>query len=139
MLRHLFVYGTLRSECARGALAELMRRQRLIGQARVRGRLYDLGWYPGAVIDRESETEVCGQIYELTDGQALDALDVYEGYCPSDEGNSLFLRRETVAVLDDGRTVRCWIYVFNRDVSDAESIAGGDYVEHLRRKLSKQR
>ncbi|MER3427793.1 MAG: gamma-glutamylcyclotransferase [Pyrinomonas sp.] len=136
MLGYLFVYGTLRSECARGAVAELLRRQRLFGPARVRGRLYDLGHYPGAAIDEESATEVCGQIYELTDEQTLAALDAYEGYHPSDERGSLFLRSETVAALDDGRKVPCWIYVYNGDLRNAELIASGDYIEHLRSKLS---
>jgi gamma-glutamylcyclotransferase (GGCT)/AIG2-like uncharacterized protein YtfP len=45
------VYGTLRPGRAPAAVAAVVATLRPLGAARVRGRLYDLGAYPGAVPD----------------------------------------------------------------------------------------
>lgn len=45
----LFVYGTLRSGFQSPAYSYISRYFTLIGEAKVKGRLYDLGDYPAAV------------------------------------------------------------------------------------------
>jgi gamma-glutamylcyclotransferase (GGCT)/AIG2-like uncharacterized protein YtfP len=60
---HLFVYGTLRSEARHPMHRVLKRYGEFVGVGRVRGKLYDLGKFPGAVPADGSSLQ--GQI-ELT-------------------------------------------------------------------------
>jgi gamma-glutamylcyclotransferase (GGCT)/AIG2-like uncharacterized protein YtfP len=64
MPEYLFVYGTLLPGVGPIRLRELTRRLRPVGLATVRGRLYDLGAYPGVVVDAVGD-EVAGYVYEL--------------------------------------------------------------------------
>src|SRR4051794_6778720 len=47
----LFVYGTLLPGQAPPAMRDLIARMSDLGPATVRGRLYDLGAYPGIILD----------------------------------------------------------------------------------------
>ena len=92
---HLFVYGTLRSVSNNRYARMLAAHARLIGPARVPGRLYDFGEYPGA---RPGDGWITGEIFQLLDPAAtLAALDDYEG--PEYE-------RALILVND----LDCWIY-----------------------------
>jgi gamma-glutamylcyclotransferase (GGCT)/AIG2-like uncharacterized protein YtfP len=93
---HLFVYGTLR----RGAGAShLLAGCRLLGEASVTGRLYDVaGRYPALVL--EGDGPVWGEVWAVPD-RVLAALDRYEGV-----GEGLFAR---VRVEAGGSA--CWTYV----------------------------
>jgi gamma-glutamylcyclotransferase (GGCT)/AIG2-like uncharacterized protein YtfP len=114
--RHLFVYGTLRPGHAPPEIAAAVRRLREVGGATVHGRVYDLGGYPGAVLDGSAATTIDGIVLRLTaDASVLAALDAYEGFYPTDAARSLFLRTQTVVTLRDGRPLACWIYVWNGD------------------------
>src|SRR2546423_9138118 len=102
MTEHLFVCGTLLPEYVSGEMANLMGSLRCVGEAEVSGRLYDLGEYPGAVLDPSSPTKVSGLLYELPDDQSiLRALDLYEGFNPNNLENSLFVRKQITATLSD--------------------------------------
>jgi len=98
-----------------------------IGPARVRGRLYDFGAYPGAILDDSSDSSISGQVFELPDGDLLASLDDYEAFDPEDGAGSLFVRVKRPVTLADGRQVECWIYVFDGDPGGAPIVAGGDY------------
>ena len=65
MTHHLFVYGTLSPRHAPLEIAATVRRLRPVGQASVRGRLYDLGEYPGAVLSEKSRSVIRGEVFEL--------------------------------------------------------------------------
>ena len=109
-------------------IAPIVKRLRRIGAAYVRGRLYDLGGYPGAIIDQSSNTSIHGELVELpADKTTLDALDAYEEFDSSNPEKSLFVRKKTKIKLANGRTVEGWIYVYNRDPGDAPIIRGGNY------------
>ncbi|HEX8749061.1 MAG TPA: gamma-glutamylcyclotransferase family protein [Pyrinomonadaceae bacterium] len=65
MSKHLiFVYGTLREGGVR-AMPVLFPHSKLIGQAFVAGSLYDMGEYPGLLLD-ESNSAVAGKSMRLT-------------------------------------------------------------------------
>ena len=114
--RYLFVYGTLRPGHAPAGIAAQVGTLRELGPAAIRGTLYDLGAYPGAVIDRSAGTTIDGTILRLPDDPSvLAALDAYEGFVPTDRARSLFVRARTSATLADGRRLACWVYVYNRD------------------------
>ncbi|MDO5291050.1 MAG: gamma-glutamylcyclotransferase family protein [Pseudomonadota bacterium] len=80
---HVAVYGTLRA----GGINDIRRLApdiALLGHTRLHGRLYDLGWYPGLVLD-EAAPPVLAEVYALH--PALEqALDGIEGLWPTDLG-----------------------------------------------------
>jgi len=60
----LFVYGTLRSGFQNPAYSYISRYFTLVGAAKVKGRLYDLGDYPAA-IPVEEEHFIVGELYKI--------------------------------------------------------------------------
>ena len=127
-VRHVFVYGTLLPGLAPPAIADAVRRLRVVGPATVPGRLYHLGAYPGCVLDGECDDLIHGQLLELPDDPAvLERLDWYEGYAAHDDAGSLFLRTVCDVALADGRRIPSWVYVYNRPVPPARLISGGRY------------
>ncbi|HKP87483.1 MAG TPA: gamma-glutamylcyclotransferase family protein [Blastocatellia bacterium] len=129
MKGYLFVYGTLLPGHAPDEIARVAEKLRLVGPAHVRGQLYDLGDYPGAILDSSSDDAIFGQVFELPDDEsALRSLDSYEGFDSEDPQDSLFIRRKARASLDDGRTLECWVYAYNRNPQTAPLIESGNYV-----------
>lgn len=129
----LFVYGTLRRESG-DRMAELLdRHARCLGRARARGRLYDVGAYPGLKEALSSDDWVHGELYELHDPElSLPELDGYEGCGPEDPPPHLFERR-LEAVYPAGRDpVRCWVYFYVPSVDEGRRIPSGDYLTETR-------
>jgi gamma-glutamylcyclotransferase (GGCT)/AIG2-like uncharacterized protein YtfP len=125
---HLFVYGTLSPRHAPPEIAATVRRLRPVGQASVRGRLYDLGEYPGAILSKTSRSVIRGEVFELPgDSQTLSSLDNYEGFEPRKPSSSLFVRRMWPVLMDDGTRLRCWVYVYNGDTRQAQPVRSGRY------------
>ena len=128
MKSYLFAYGTLLPGHAPGEITASVDRLRSIGRGRIRGRLYDLGEYPGAILDAAADTAVSGVVLELPqDPAVLRSLDEYEGYDPADPDASLFVRKNCPIELFDGRELQCWVYVYNRDPGEAPLVSSGDY------------
>jgi gamma-glutamylcyclotransferase (GGCT)/AIG2-like uncharacterized protein YtfP len=131
MNQYLFAYGTLMPAHAPAELGEIVRQFRRIGRGSVRGRLYDLGDYPGAVLV-EGPDSIYGEVYRLpADQEILRKLDEYEGFDPSDPGGSLFARTKCPVRLENSEELSCWVYIYNRDPGSAKLVPGGDYL-HLR-------
>lgn len=149
----LAVYGTLRSDVAPlirdPALKEQAARARrslgkLVGRCRIRGRLVDLGEYPGLVL--AGDRSVTGELYELpVEGagsgepydfrSAIATIDAYEGLDPDDPTGSDYVRRSVALVHPANETA--WVYVLNNPPRDAEPLATGDWAEVYRRKLGR--
>jgi len=127
-VRHLFAYGTLLDGLRPAGITRAAERLGALGPATVRGRLYDLGEYPGLVLD-PAANEVHGTIFTVPDDAALAALDAYEGFEPEEPARSLFVRTRVAATLPDGRPLNCLVYVYNRDPAGAPVIASGRYRE----------
>lgn len=130
MNKHLvFVYGSLR----RGSERPMSLRfpgARFIAGARASGSLYDLGAYPGLLLD-EPASSVTGEVYEV-DEETLSELDEFEA--------SSYYRREQVEISlgDDERT--CWVYVPEREpdfYSGRTLIESGDWIEYARTKTDR--
>jgi gamma-glutamylcyclotransferase (GGCT)/AIG2-like uncharacterized protein YtfP len=127
---YLFVYGSLRSS-ATGALGR-RERQRLqreatsLGAATLRGRLYDLGRYPGAVPGSDPTELVHGEVYRLHDAAAsLPWLDAYEGYDPQQPTAGEYQRQELRVTLAAGSEQRAWTYVYQRDCAQLPQLPDG--------------
>jgi gamma-glutamylcyclotransferase (GGCT)/AIG2-like uncharacterized protein YtfP len=125
----LFVYGTLRQASAHVRALSLRQRARYLGTARVRGRLYDLGVYPGLVAPAGPDDWVTGDLFELREPAAtLAEMDHYEGCTAEGDGSGLYERKQTEVVREGGERLTAWVYVYCRPVREAQRIVSGDYL-----------
>jgi gamma-glutamylcyclotransferase (GGCT)/AIG2-like uncharacterized protein YtfP len=117
---HLFVYGTLRRG-SKNKFARLLHAQaEFVGNARMRGRLYRLGCYPGAVSTNQVGEWIRGELYNVEDPRwILSALDGYEG--PQYERVKLEVQ------LDSGGQIEAWVYLF-RGKPHGTRIPSGDWL-----------
>jgi gamma-glutamylcyclotransferase (GGCT)/AIG2-like uncharacterized protein YtfP len=124
----LFTYGTLRPGHASGKIASVAARLQPECEGYIHGVLYDLGRYPGALIDANSERKIFGQVSKLPDDpECLRALDAYEDYDPKSPPTSLYLREVHPVHLADGSTRLCWVYVYNQPIGSARIVESGRY------------
>lgn len=129
--RFVFVYGTLmkgfEDDWQKSAGASF------VGRGKIKGKLYDLDEYPGAVCaPRNSQDFVNGELYELRDPTAATRiLDDYEEFLPLLPDKSLFVRAAVPVWLEDRRREHAWVYFYNRPVDKARLIASGDYRDKL--------
>jgi gamma-glutamylcyclotransferase (GGCT)/AIG2-like uncharacterized protein YtfP len=80
METHVFVYGTLRKDTRGQVLSPLCRDWIFLGYGTVAGELYDFGAYPGAVRADGTDAHIFGEVYELSDPEAMiPPIDRYEG------------------------------------------------------------
>jgi gamma-glutamylcyclotransferase (GGCT)/AIG2-like uncharacterized protein YtfP len=125
MSKHLvFVYGSLRRGCA-GAMSLRFPDSKFIANAQVMGSLYDLGAYPGLLLN-EANSPVVGEIYEVDD-ETLKQLDEFEA-------SSNYLRKQ-VEVSLGSQSSRCWTYEPDPEFySLREIISSGDWIEYAKTK-----
>jgi gamma-glutamylcyclotransferase (GGCT)/AIG2-like uncharacterized protein YtfP len=130
MPRHLFVYGTLRSEFPHPLALRLKSQAKLVGKGSAHGILYDFGRYPGAVFKADSRSRIIGEVFALNNAERLLAeLDHYEG--AAEPGNPF--RRVPIRVhLDLGGTIDAWSYAMNEAPVPPRRIASGDFILHGR-------
>ncbi len=129
---YLFVYGTLLPELAPAGMQKIVRQLEFINAGCVGGRLYDLGEYPGAVIDTASESVIIGKLFRLPEPmEVLARLDEYEGFDQASPDDSLFRRVSGEVTLAGARKIAGWIYVLNRCRTDAVLIPDGNYLNWL--------
>ena len=132
-----FVYGTLR--CG-GELHQFVRQWVLQRhQARTRGTLVDLGWFPGFVAPRRGERRtVTGELLEARDLlQLLEVTDDLEGFRGFDVGYSLGqYRRALVRLRRPPDHPLAWIYVCTRAGGHPE-IAHGDWMRWNRERRTR--
>jgi gamma-glutamylcyclotransferase (GGCT)/AIG2-like uncharacterized protein YtfP len=124
---YMFVYGTLLPRLAPPEIEPTVRRLRRVGQGTIRGRLFDFGEYPAAVLTRNGPT-IKGLVFEVpNDPEVLNRLDEFEGFDPAKPKSSLFVRKRRRAEMQDGTKIFCWVYAYNGSVKEARPVATGDY------------
>ena len=132
----LFVYGSLRSGFKSPAYDYISRFFSLSGEARVKGKLYDLGEYPAAVPYSE-EKFIVGELYVIKDQRefswAMGQLDDYEGV-NVETGEAPLYRREITEVTCNGEKSKAWIYWYNSDTSGKPIVPSGDILQYLKEK-----
>jgi gamma-glutamylcyclotransferase (GGCT)/AIG2-like uncharacterized protein YtfP len=127
----VFFYGTLMAGFDRRRRAGIDQKLTYVGRGSIRAALFDLGIYPAAV--PAPEGLVWGEVYEMADPEAvLAALDDIEGYRPDDPDRSLYARAKADVVLPDASHAQAWVYFYNAPLGQAERIASGDYLEHVK-------
>jgi gamma-glutamylcyclotransferase (GGCT)/AIG2-like uncharacterized protein YtfP len=125
MSKHLvFVYGSLRRGSA-GAMSTRFPGSKFIADATVSGSLYDLGAYPGLLLN-ESSSSVVGQVYEVDD-ELLKRLDDFEA-------SSNYRRRQVEISLGNERRL-CWTYEPDPEFYSLHTlITSGDWIEYAKTK-----
>lgn len=126
---HLFVYGSLRSGFKSEAYNYVSKYFRLICDAKVQGKLYNMGDYPAGQPTNE-DCYIIGELYSIINpdefGFAIAQLDDYEGIYAEEDEQPLFRREKNMAICQDGKATEAWVYWFNGDVTNKPCIASGD-------------
>lgn len=132
----LFVYGSLRSGFRSPMYEYISRYFSFMGEAKVKGKLFDLGTYP-AGIPTEEESFVVGELYAVKSEEefswAIGQLDDYEGVTVETEETQLY-RRDLADVYINDKITKAWIYWYNEDVSGKPVIESGDLIQYIQTK-----
>lgn len=130
---YMFVYGSLRSGFRNPAYDYLTQYFSLLGNAVVRGKLYDNGLYPVAV-PTEEDVVLHGELYKINNPLEMDwafmQLDDYEGL-NVEQGETPLYRRGLVSVFKDGAELPAWVYWFNGSTEGLPEIEGGDMMKYF--------
>ena len=125
-----FAYGTLRRGFSRHKYLEFLRAQYL-SRGAARGKLFNLGDYPGAVPSTNPADFVVGEVYRLPGpARALKLLDEWEGIRPESPVSGLFRREIAEIELGNGTVIEAWIYWLNRWHNPKRRIRSGDYTRN---------
>ncbi|GAA4314959.1 gamma-glutamylcyclotransferase [Mucilaginibacter gynuensis] len=127
----LFVYGTLLlSDNDFGRY--LKNNCTFFSHGRFKGKLFDIGEYPGAIIDQSGNHYVHGSIYKLHNAdKVLKILDEYEGVGENEIQPNLYTRGILQVDTTDG-SYPCWVYLYNWPLDAKVFIEGGDYLKYKR-------
>lgn len=127
----VFFYGTLMGGFDRRRRAGIDTRMTFLGRGRIEADLFDLGLFPAAV--PAPGHHVWGEVYEVDDDATVMArLDEIEGYQPAEPDSSLYTRTAVPVEFESGDVDTVWVYFYNAPLGQAERIASGDYLDHLR-------
>jgi gamma-glutamylcyclotransferase (GGCT)/AIG2-like uncharacterized protein YtfP len=130
LISNIFVYGTLREGRLEHVLPEIKRFVTYSEKGYVKGRLFDVGDFPGARPARLDNKKVYGQLIEIKPEHESDVfkeLDEYEEYNPSNPDSSLFVRKKVNVVTKEGKNINAWIYWYNHKVNNLKEITDGIY------------
>ncbi len=130
MSNYLFVYGTLRRRSRHPMARRLAQAAHHVGVARIAGRLYDLGRFPGLKGPHAPDDWVQGDVYDLGEnaGPTLREMDAYEN---SESPPPTPYERERAAVMfEDGRALSVWVYLYRGDVREEQFLASGCYEQN---------
>lgn len=133
----LFVYGSLRSGFHSPVYEYISRFFKFIGEARVKGKLFDLGAYPAGIFCTDDDCFIIGELYQAKNESefswAIGQLDDYEGVFVEADEVQLY-RREITEVEMNNEVTNAWIYWYNGDITGKTFIASGDMLEYLNSK-----
>jgi gamma-glutamylcyclotransferase (GGCT)/AIG2-like uncharacterized protein YtfP len=129
----LFVYGSLRSGFHSPVYEYISRFFKFIGEAKVRGKLFDMGSYPAGIPTNDHQL-ITGELYQAKNEHefswAIGQLDDYEGVSVEADEVQLY-RREIAEVHFNGQVTHAWIYWYNGDISGRPLISSGDLMQYL--------
>ncbi|HTE00280.1 MAG TPA: gamma-glutamylcyclotransferase family protein [Mucilaginibacter sp.] len=124
----LFVYGTLLDGDNEYAIY-LKNNTRFYAEGQLKGKLYDIGEYPGAVLSQGSDEYIFGAILQLNDPEKVLALiDDYEGFGRDQPYPNEFVRVSTEIERGAGMVI-CWVYLYNLPVTGLPWIKNDRYIK----------
>lgn len=121
---YLFVYGTLRPESGHAMSLWLAQHGHYLGEARLKGTLYQVSYYPGLT---PGEGWVTGDVYACAP-DVWPMLDEFEGVSGAQPE---YERRLTPVLLASGQWLSAWVYWYLHPTGGLASITGGDWRQHL--------
>ena len=128
--QYLFVYGTLLENDNEFA-AYLVENSGFYGRGKVGGKLYDMGKYPGIILNPNDNHFVYGNIYFMADPEGLlKMLDYYEGFGENEAHPNEFVRKLTT-IESSGKLLEGWVYEYNLPVDELTLIISGDYLIYM--------
>ncbi|MBM3415116.1 MAG: gamma-glutamylcyclotransferase [Bacteroidetes bacterium] len=132
----LFVYGSLRSGFYSHAYDYISLFFSFVGEAKVRGKLFDMGSYPAGLPTKDNSF-IIGELYRIKHEKkfswAIGQLDDYEGMSVEPDEIQLY-RREITEMYINGEVTHAWIYWYNGDISGRPVIASGDLMQYMKEK-----
>ena len=135
-LTNIFVYGSLRSGFQNPAYGYISKHFTLIGKAKVKGKLHDMGSYPVAV-PTEEDSYIIGELYAHKKpaefSWAIGQLDEYEGLTPDEDEVQVYNREKVTVYLNDA-TEQAWIYWYTGKIEDQPVIPSGDVFDFIHQK-----
>ncbi|OBQ55288.1 hypothetical protein VQ01_07335 [Tamlana sp. s12] len=127
---YLFVYGTLLKGVKNDMSRFLVAHSQFVGTGSFQGKLYQVSWFPGAVVSSNTQEKVYGSVFKIDDFEnVFKVLDAYEGITPVPSESDLFKRESVQARLDDGTPIETWVYLYNRSVNHLKWISSGDFLK----------
>ena len=125
--QYIFVYGTLKRNIANPIGAMMRAHANYLAEAIIAGRIYDLGPYPGLILE-DCGTAVYGELYEIVRPNALlSLLDAYEGCSDQDQHPHEFSRVLATVRDNEGVDYRAWVYVYQGAVDPQWVLTSGYY------------
>lgn len=129
MEAYLFTYGTLMQGFENSFAQKLHHNATFRSTGYFCGQLYDLGHYPAAIFDPNTDSKVHGEIWQLPHFEPLIAeLDRYEGI---DEANPEYIRKLVPVANADHQILSCWTYLSCQLLQNFRLIPHGDYRKWL--------
>ncbi len=127
---YLFVYGTLLKDFDSYMSKFLDRNSEFIGRGYFNGKLFEISWYPGAVLSEDVSEKVYGHVFRILDkSKTFKILDDYEGIGDSIEHPNEYKRVLIEAYLDSKETINSWVYIYNLPTTSLKLIASGNYLK----------
>jgi gamma-glutamylcyclotransferase (GGCT)/AIG2-like uncharacterized protein YtfP len=131
---YLFVYGTLLISGNQYA-AYLQKHCKRMGEGKIKGKLYDIGEYPGAIINTNDRQYIHGSIYLMDDATSvLQIIDEYEGLGPGEPQPHEYVR-SIVDIETANGIVACWMYLYNWPINKFPKVSDGRYLEYINHKI----
>ena len=125
----IFVYGTLRKQIVSDMHHVLTKHCDYLSDGVMRGRLYEVCGYPGAIESGDTNDKVYGELYKMNDPKlVLARLDEYEECSDIFPMPHEYSRKRLSIELGYGESVIAWVYLYNHDVSKLQQIFSGDYL-----------
>ncbi len=128
---YLFVYGTLQPEFQNPVTQFLLENAEVVGKGFIFGKLYDIGDYPGVIIDNNSK--VFGTIFKVkNEDSVLAILDNYEEVGNNFVSPNEYFRTKVSVYINDSKALISWVYLYDFPVDALKHITSGSYLEYIR-------
>ncbi len=97
-----------------------------LSKANCQGKLFLIDHYPSVISSEKPENQVLGERFEMTDKTVLKKLDHFEGI-GNEYSEPYEYRRELPKILlNDGKRIDAWIYLYNWYLEWKKEILSGD-------------
>ncbi|CAH8283269.1 gamma-glutamylcyclotransferase (GGCT)/AIG2-like uncharacterized protein YtfP [Mariniflexile fucanivorans] len=126
---YLFVYGTLLKDFESYMSKFLERNSNFIGSGTFQGNLYQISWYPGAILSHNTNDKVYGHIFKIKNPEkTFQVLDDYEGIGDTGEHANEYTRTLIEAYLNETERIKTYVYIYNLPTAHLKHISSGKYV-----------